>query len=69
MRNLTAQEDALIALGRACSRWSADERALRRLELESPHCTDPRTGFPVDPIARQVALRLLNWAPEPLADL
>jgi hypothetical protein len=61
-------EDAIISMGRACSRLSADERALRRLTLESPMCVDPESGWPISDTARELALSLLDWQPEPLAD-
>lgn len=62
-------DESLIRLGRAASRLTADEREMRRLALKNPHCADPLTGFPVPALAREVALRLLDWQPEPLADL
>jgi hypothetical protein len=60
-------EDAIISIGRACSRLSPDEKALRRLALKSPMCVDPVTGWPISATARELALSLLDWQYEPLA--
>ncbi|MGD1059785.1 MAG: hypothetical protein ABR992_20540 [Solirubrobacteraceae bacterium] len=60
-------EDRIIAMGRAFASLPDDVRAIHRLTLENPHSIDPSTGAPIDPVARELALTLLRWEPEPLA--